>query len=70
MGKARNNIVNAIVVWQTFKKKSKRSIKMFVVRRVLMEYVWLCAVMTESERTLTRMLSKQNQAHAPPTLFD
>jgi len=51
-------------------QKMSFSNMMFVVRRVLMEYVWLCAVMTDSERTLTRMLSKQNRAHAPPSLFD
>jgi len=51
-------------------QKMSFSNMMFVVRRVLMEYVWLCAVMTESERTLTRMLSRQNRAHAPPSLFD
>jgi len=42
---------------------------MFIVRRVLMEYVWLRMVLAEPERTLTRMLSKQNRAQAPPTLF-
>jgi hypothetical protein len=51
-------------------QKMSFSNMMFVVRRVLMEYVWLCAVMTESERTLARMLSKHNRAHAPPSLFD
>ncbi|GBU25657.1 transposase [Fibrobacteria bacterium R8-3-H12] len=43
---------------------------MFVVRRVLMEYVWLHMVLAEPERTLTKMLSKQNRAQAPPSLFD
>jgi len=51
-------------------QKMSFSNMMFVVRRVLMEYVWLCAVMADSERTLTRMLSRQNRAHAPPSLFD
>jgi len=43
---------------------------MFVVRSILMEYVLLCRVLAEPERALSKMLSKQNRAHAPPTLFD
>jgi hypothetical protein len=43
---------------------------LFIVRRVLMEYVMLRAVLAEPERTLAKMLEKQNRAQAPPTLFD
>jgi hypothetical protein len=42
---------------------------MFVVRRVLMEYVLLWRVLMEPERTLMKMLERQNRAQAPPTLF-
>jgi hypothetical protein len=50
-------------------QKMSFSNMMFVVRRVLMEYVLLYAVLLEPERTLTKMLSRQNLAQAPPTLF-
>jgi hypothetical protein len=43
---------------------------MFIVRRVLMEYVLLWKVLAEPERTLTKMLEKHNRAQAPPALFD
>ena len=43
---------------------------MFIVRCVLMEYVWLHMLLAEPERTLMKMLFKQNRANAPPTLFD
>jgi len=42
---------------------------MFIARCVLMEYVWLCKLLAEPERTLMKMLSRQNRAQAPPTLF-
>jgi transposase len=50
-------------------KKMSFSNMMFIVRRVLMEYVLLRAVLVEPEKTLARMLSRQNRAQAPPTLF-
>jgi hypothetical protein len=50
-------------------KKMSFSNMMFIVRCVLMEYVLLRAVLVEPEKTLARMLSRQNRAQAPPTLF-
>jgi hypothetical protein len=52
------------------KIKLSFSSMMFVTRFALMAYIWLSKVLLAPEKTLEKMLEKQNPAQAPPSLFE